>query len=76
MNHSGLFGEAGMKNSRPTNVRNTVSGQECFVNSFSDPDSIRSVDPYPDPGGYYDPQKQKKIKKFHVLNEIFVNFWS
>ena len=41
---------------------------QCFESrpgSGLDTDSIRSVDPYPDPdpGG----QKQKKIKKFHVL---------
>jgi hypothetical protein len=42
----------------------------CFGSgSRFDPDSIRSVEPYPDPdsGGQKLPQKLKKIKKLHVL---------
>ncbi len=35
------------------------------INSFSDPDSIRSVDP--DPGGQKLPTKIEKVKKFQVL---------
>jgi hypothetical protein len=34
--------------------------------SVSDPDSIRSVDPDPDPGGQKLPTKIERIKKFHV----------
>ncbi len=35
-------------------------------NSVSDPDSIRSVDPNPDPGAQKLPTKIE-VKKFHVL---------
>jgi hypothetical protein len=55
-----------------TTVRNYDSGNyQCFV----DPDSIRSVHPYPDPdpGGQKHPTKIEKIKKFHVLSAGYVN---
>jgi hypothetical protein len=42
-------------------------GSHCFGSgSVLDPDSIRSVDPDPDPGGQKLPTKIEKMKKFHV----------
>jgi hypothetical protein len=45
-----------------------VGGLEAFIDSsVSGPDSIRTVDPYPDPGGQNLQTKVEKIYKFYVL---------
>jgi hypothetical protein len=42
--------------------------KQCFGSgSGLNPNSIKSVDPDPDPGGKTYPQKRKKVKKFNVF---------
>ncbi len=48
---------------------------QCFGSrSGLDPDSLRSVDPYPDPGGQKWPTKTKKVRKLNVLKCLMFSF--
>jgi hypothetical protein len=61
-----------------TKLENWITGayskQQCFGSGL-DPDSIKSVDPYPDPdpGGQNDRQKYKKLRNFHVLKCLMIS---